>query len=120
MAGGRLIAAACEVACLIGPSASLAAQSQPKAAAAHTCHEAAPESAASTARIAPRAHDGCHDAATTAFVLTPASARNVMESGVVALSERRQPGPSDVSARRARQPQFPPGLHRSPIVPLRI
>ena len=120
MAGGRLIAATCEVACLIAPPASRAAQSQPKKAAAQACHEPASESAAPSAHIAPRTHDGCHDTATSAFVLTPTSIRNVLESGELARSRRQQPGPADVSAARARHPQSPPGPHRPPIVPLRI
>jgi hypothetical protein len=119
MAGGRLIAATCEVACLIGPSASRAAQSQQKGAAAH-CHEPAPESAASSAQIAQRGRHGCHDTATPTLVLTSPSVRTALESGDLALSGRQQTGPADVSARRARQPHSPPGLHRSPIVPLRI
>lgn len=123
MTGGRLVATACEFACLKAASVSLSAQPESAATTAgHECHESAfAPHAESPGVITASPHAGCRHGGTSApfFVTAKFASWMTSDGSTVLTATFAEPTVSGMTTPRL-QEQTPPSVPLLPIATLRI
>jgi hypothetical protein len=123
MTSGRLLTAACEIACLDASAVPRTIQSEAPTTAAHFgCHESASAPGEDADRLSPRGtHTTCgHPEAAEPFLV---ASKSVADFGVQSASPARSGRTGPVASARAKQrlqERTPPGVSSARVDPLRI